>query len=115
MSRTVALISREPDAALVRYLEGAGFVVHAYTTPKAAPREGTMVWLTEPGVDEQAVVAVRAWLGAKVGLRAILVAERPVRLREAADEPKGRVRVLPAPIFGWQLVDTLREQSGGDS
>jgi hypothetical protein len=54
---------------------------------------------------------VRLWLGAKAGLRVVLVSDRPVRLRDAAADPRGRVQVLPAPIFGWQLVDCLRSGS----
>jgi hypothetical protein len=109
MSSIVALVSRDPDEALVRYLRDVGFDVHAYRAPASVPREGTLVWLTEPDTDDRmAVVTVRGWLGAKPGLRVILVSERPVRLRDAADDARGRVQLLPAPIFGWQLVDCLR-------
>jgi hypothetical protein len=111
MSSIVALVSTQPTDALVRYLTDVGFEVHAFRVPSAAPREGTLVWLTDPELDEQtAADTVRLWLGAKVGLRAIIVSDRPTRLAKAADDARRRVKVLPAPIFGWQLVDCLRDR-----
>ncbi len=110
MSSIVALVSAEPNDALVRYLEDVGFGVRAFRSPHGAPREGTLVWLTESGSDERTIVdTVRSWLGAKARLRAIVVTDRPVRLREAADDARGRLLLLPAPVFGWQLVDALRD------
>jgi hypothetical protein len=114
MPSVVALISTEPHEALVCYLRDAGFEVRAFRAPTAAPREGTLVWLTESNVDERrAAGTLRRWLGAKSDLRAILVSDRPTRLRDAADDTRGRVQVLPAPVFGWQLVDCLRARNHG--
>ena len=114
MPGVVALVSTEPHDELVRYLRDLGFQVRAFRAPTAAPREGTLVWLTAHDVDERlAIDALRVWLGAKPELRAILVSDRPMRLREAADDSRGRVQLLPAPIFGWQLVDCLRGQAPG--
>jgi hypothetical protein len=116
MSSIVALVSSEPRDELVDYLRDVGFSVRAFRAPMAAPREGTLVWLTEHDIDDRmATDTVRVWLGGKVGLRVILVSDRPVRLRDAADDPRGRVQVLPAPIFGWQLVDCLRDRLPGVS
>jgi hypothetical protein len=113
MSSIVALVSSELRPELVGYLRDVGFAVRAFRAPLAAPREGTLVWLTEPDIDDRLVAdTVRIWLGAKVSLRVILVSDRPVRLRDAAIDPRGRVQVLPAPIFGWQLVDCLRGRPG---
>lgn len=44
-------------------------------------------------------------------LRAIIVTDRPVRLKDADDDARGRVLLLPAPVFGWQLVDALRDET----
>jgi len=112
MSAIVALVSAEPHDELVRYLEDVGFDVRAFRTPLGAPREGTLVWLTEQGTDERMVVdTVRGWLGAKLKLRAIVVTDRPVRIKLAAEDARGRVVLLPAPVFGWQLVDALRDET----
>lgn len=112
MSRQVALISNEPDDELVRYLEDVGFEVRAYRTPVGVPREGTLVWLADGERDDRMVIdTVRVWLGAKPRLRAIVVTDRPARLKEAADDARHRVLLLPAPVFGWQLVDALRDEA----
>jgi len=112
MPRVIALVSSEPHEELVRYLESVGFDVRAFRSPLGAPREGTLVWLTNRDIDDRRVIdTIRVWLGAKVKLRAVIVTDRPVRLRDAADDPAGRVFILPAPAFGWQLVDALRDDT----
>jgi len=112
MPRLVALVSTEPDEKLVRYLEDAGFAVRGFRTPLGAPREGTLVWLEDHASDDRAVIdAVRRWLGTKAKLRAIVVTDRPARLKEAAADAHGRVWLLPAPVFAWQLVDALRDKA----
>lgn len=114
MPAIVALVSKQPNQDLVRYLEGVGFAVRPLRTATGAPREGTLVWLTEHLGDERMIVGtVKTWLGTEASLRAILVSDRPARLRSAADDAGGRVILLPAPVFGWQLVDALRDESRG--
>lgn len=118
MPTIVALVCREPNEPLVRYLEDAGFEVRAARTPLGAPREGVLVWLTDQAGDQRRddrtddrtiVAAIRAWLGTKADLRVILVTGRPVPLGAAAADARGRIVLLPAPVFGWQLVDALRD------
>lgn len=112
MPRLIALVSTEPHDELVLYLEGVGFAVRAFRSPLGAPREGTLVWLTAPGTDDRRIIdTVRVWLGSKAKLRAIIVTDRPVRLKDAANDARGRVFLLPAPVFGWQLVDALRDET----
>lgn len=111
MQRQVALVSSEPNDDLLRYLEDVGFVVRGFRTPRGAPREGTLVWLPERTSDDRSIIdTVRIWLGAKPRLRAIVVTERPARLKQATDDGRGRVLLLAAPVFGWQLVDALRDE-----
>lgn len=110
MPRVVALATSEPHEPLVHYLEEAGFEVRPVRTPLGAPREGTLVWLTNESTHDRAIIdTVRRWLGTKRTVRAIIVSERPVRLREASGDALGRVLLLAAPVFGWQLVDALRD------
>ena len=112
MSDVVALVSSRPVVELGRYLEDLGFDVVFVRLPARARRTGTLVWLAERDVDERVLVdAVGSWLGALPKLRAIVVTEHPARLRGTFAQRATRVRVLAAPVFGWQLVDALR---GGD-
>lgn len=121
MTAIVTVVSTEPHAELVRYLEDAGFTVRAQREVREAEREGILVWLAPPqarvpegaGEDEELAREVTAWLGAKPKLRVIVVSDRPARLGRAVQDPRGRVILLPAPVFGWQLVDVLREGSAG--
>ena len=113
MPTIVALVSDEPHPDLVRYLQAVGFVVGTQRRPAQVRREGVLVWLLDHGSDDKMVLeTVRTGLGGKA-LRAILVTDRPVRLKELADDHRGRVVLLPAPAFGWQLVDALRMTAGG--
>lgn len=108
----VALASTEPQDELARYLERLGFEVRTFRAPLGAQREGTLVWLTGHTNDERTVIdTVRVWLGAKAKLRAIIVSAHPLRLKEASDDARRRVLVLAAPVFGWQLVDALRDDA----
>src|SRR5204863_9246054 len=108
MPSVVALVSSKPDDRLVRYLEDVGFEVRAARAPLGAPREGTLVWLTDEHSDERTVIdTVRVWLGAKPKLRAIIVSDRPARLSGASDDARGRVLLLAGPVFRWQPVDAL--------
>ena len=110
MPAIVTLVSREPHAELVRYLAGVGFEVRPVRSPEGAAREGTLIWLPEPGLDERVIAdAVRAWLGAKVRLRVVVVTGGAER--ELTMDTRGRVSLLPAPVFGWQLVDALRAET----
>lgn len=111
MSTTVALVSATQDAALVKYLEAAGFEVASFRTPQRAPHRGVLVWLVDPALGDAAVVAtVEAWLGARAARsRAIVVSDRPARLQGVVASFPRRAVVLAAPVFGWQLVDALRD------
>jgi hypothetical protein len=107
----VALASTEPQDELARYLERFGFNVRPVRAPLGAPREGTLVWIPTHTNERTVIDTVRTWLGAKTKLRAIIVSDRPVRLKEASEDARGCVLVLAAPVFGWQLVDALRDET----
>ncbi len=110
MSANVALVSAEPDAELVKYLESAGFAVLSVRSARRAPREGILVWLVAPEIDERLIATtVSGWLGNRQRLRVIVVSDRPARLKAVVTASPDRVVLLAAPIFGWQLVDALRD------
>ena len=114
MSRTVALVSQEPNDELARYLEDVGFEVRSYRTPLGAPRRGTLIWLASGVGDPRMVIdTIRAWLGQDRSLRAIVVTDRPTRLKDVTENTRHHVLLLPAPVFRWQLVDALRDPGLG--
>lgn len=91
--------------AVARYLERAGFDVCHQTSADAAT---TLVWLTAAQSDtSDAADAVTAWLAGNTARRAIVVTPRPAAFRALREGHRRRLVVLPAPAFGWQIVDAL--------
>jgi hypothetical protein len=107
--RRVALVAvaSELRGALARYLVEAGFDVHAYDELTVAGSFGAVVWLAADAAGDPAA-RVRSWLRSTRPHRVVVVTERPAALRELVVAHPERVFVLPAPTFGWDLVDALR-------
>lgn len=113
MATHVALVSAEPVVELVRYLQAAGFSVIEFRVARDLPRQGTLVWLVDQDIEDTMILGtVDAWLGESSRLRAVIVSDRPARLDSATRRGRNRVVHLPAPVFGWQLIDALREGVG---
>jgi NADPH:quinone reductase-like Zn-dependent oxidoreductase len=106
-ARVVTLVASDAQnrAEISRYLQRSGFEVRR---SRVSDERCTMVWLTEPGGDLTEVIdTIIAWL-AEGDLRcAIVVTMRPAAFRRLLEEGSGRLVVLPAPAFGWQIVDAL--------
>jgi hypothetical protein len=113
-ARLVTLVASNTQsrAAVSRYLQRSGFHVRR---PRVSDDQCTMVWLTEHDGDfSQVADAVEAWL-AEANLRcAIVVTMRPAAFRHLVERDGQRVVVLPAPAFGWQIVDALWAVHRGD-
>jgi hypothetical protein len=108
----VTLVAGSETPELVRYLNDVGFEVSASQTP-TSPRGDYLIVLMEPEGDEQQVArVVGSWLQANPASRVIIVSDRPARLKPALHDARGRIHILPAPVFCWQLVDTMREAQG---
>jgi hypothetical protein len=64
----------------------------------------------DPNLEDRAVLeTVDTWLGARARIRAVVVSDRPARLESATKRARDRIIHLPSPVFGWQLVDALRD------
>lgn len=112
MPLTVLLVATRPSPELARYLRDAGFAVRTSELLRAKG-EDAVVWLTEADVDDHLVCAeVRDWLAAKPTAVTIIISHRSTRLRALVGSTGARLAVLPAPVFGWQLVDVLRGEPG---
>ncbi len=107
---TVAAADAAARAELARYLEGAGFAVHAGARPPA-PRApaGSLVWVTDDDDAPADVVrALAAWLRAAPRGHVVVVTWHLAALRPAVEALGPRALALPAPVFGWTVVDALR-------
>lgn len=114
--RRVALVAHagDPRTALADYLTRSGFDVHACAELAAPSAFAAVVLLgrhDEP--IEDLTASVRAWM--KLGRieRVVVVTSKPRALAELAADHGERLRVLPAPVFGWDLVDALRAGDSG--
>jgi hypothetical protein len=105
----VALVAAADDqrAELARYLGSAGFDVHPCDELTVAGAFGAVVWLAGDTAGEL-VARVRSWLRSARPHRVVIVTGRPAALRDLAATHPARVLVLPAPAFGWDVVDALR-------
>ncbi len=110
--RTLALMADDARTRgdLARYLEQAGYHVRIVERPE--PRDRNLVWLAEDVHDPAAIGSVLyAWLVANAVRRAVLVTSRPAAFTEIVKASEGRLTVLAAPVFAWQVVDALAVRS----
>jgi hypothetical protein len=106
-ARVVTLVASDAQSReeMSRYLRRAGFEVRR---SRVSDDQCTMVWLTDPGGDLVEVTdAIIAWLADGARRCAIVVTMRPAAFGHMLENAGGRLVVLPAPAFGWQIVDAL--------
>jgi hypothetical protein len=109
--RRVALISSAGEArtALAAYLRSAGFDVHECDELSVSSAFGALVMISAPETSSDHLVAeVRARIKAARSQRVVVVTAKPSALKELVALHGERLYVLPAPVFGWDVVDTLR-------
>jgi hypothetical protein len=107
----VAIVASDPGVRteLATYLRSAGFIVHELEQAAAPHRAWSWVWIAdrdlEPATADQ---QVRAWLRGGATARVVVVTAKLAAFRAVAADHEDRVVVLPAPVFGWHVVDALR-------
>lgn len=109
LGRSVALVAAADAqrAALAMYLTQAGFDVHPCDELTVAGSFGAVVWLAGDAADGVAA-RIRRWLRSARPQCIVVVTAQPAMLRELAAAHAERLLLLPAPSFGWDLVDALR-------
>jgi len=114
-ARLVTLVAPDDRSrtAVARYLERSGFEVRR---PRVNDTARTMVWLTDHDRDlSETADAITAWLGGHGSRRAVVVTPRPVVFRALRETHGRRLVIVPAPAFGWQIVDALWATHRGDA
>lgn len=109
-NRRVALVSIADDnrAAIATYLQSAGFNVHPCEELAVPSSFGALVLLGDEAAGADTVAYVRSWMKLTKSQRVVVVTSKPTGLRDLVATYAGRLFVLPAPVFGWDLVDALR-------
>ena len=100
-------VADQHRAVLATYLGRAGFDVHACGELGVAGAFAAVVWLDD-GSAGDLVARVRSWVRTARPHRVVVVTARPAVLRDVAAVHPERLVVLPAPAFGWDVVDALR-------
>ncbi len=102
MKRRVALVAPAGASrtALAEYLRNAGFDVDECTQLAAPAGYGALVV-----IDDRLVPGL---IKATRHQRIVVVSSKPTALKDVAAGAGERLRILPAPAFGWDVVDTLR-------
>lgn len=92
--------------ALAGYLKDAGFDVHECEELDLPTAFDSLVVLEDD--NERLVDAIRGWIKLTRHQRLVVVTSKPSVFRELVALHGDRLQVLPAPAFGWDLVDVLR-------
>lgn len=109
--RRLALVSDagETRRVLADYLTNAGFDVHPCDELAVPSAFAALVVIGRGDESGEALaVLVRSWMKVAKIQRVVVVTSRPKALAALVASYSERVRVLPAPTFGWDLVDALR-------
>jgi hypothetical protein len=108
--RRVALVSEagEARAALAAYLESAGFEVHPCDELALPAAFSALVAISATDSTEDLVACVRSWMKLTKSQQIVVVTPKPTLFKQLVAASGDRLHVLPAPAFGWELVDALR-------
>jgi len=109
--RRIALVAdtNETTCALASYLTDAGFDVQQCAElpmPSVFAALVLVSWRDESS--ESLTAIVRSWMRFAKTNRVVVVTPKPKALTGLLASYGDRLRVLPAPAFGWDLVDALR-------
>ena len=107
----IALICAAGEArtALAAYLGNAGFDVHACDELELPSAFGALVLVdADEAASETLTSLVRSWLRRTGDHRVVVVTPKPTAFKDLLARHGERLHVLPAPAFGWDLVDALR-------
>jgi DNA-binding response OmpR family regulator len=107
----VALVSADDETRtqLAGYLKGAGFDVHACSELAMPSAFQALVVISARNLSGEALVRdIRSWIRSTRNQRVVVVTSKPSALNDLVVAHGERLFVLPAPVFGWDLVDTLR-------
>ena len=97
----------DPRVQMAAYLASHGFEVHERVAVAPGPGFDAAVFLDD-GTTDTIADCVRAWVDAEHRPRVVVVTSRPAALEPLVARRQGRLFVLPAPAFGWDVVDRLR-------
>jgi hypothetical protein len=114
MSRTavalVALVARDGASRdqISKYLRDTGYQVFECEGLSIPSRSAGIVIVDDHASGEIARPQVESWLRVPRIPRIVVVSARPAGWKTLARTHSACLFVLPAPAFGWEIVDALR-------
>lgn len=108
------MVGRDPVVArgLVTYLTQAGFVASAArelpTPPNLAAHVVAVIAFPDELPEPLALAPIAALQRQRQDVLVVLVSSRPSRFAELVKRARRSTVALPAPVFGWALVDLVR-------
>lgn len=109
--RRLALVSEDgaTQATLASYLRETGFEVHECAELALPTSFAALVLISQSETSSDAILAhIRSWLRLTRTQRVVVVTPKPAALKDLVLAHGDRLIVLPAPVFGWEVVDALR-------
>jgi hypothetical protein len=106
----VVLVSEASDTrtALAGYLRNAGFDVHECDELALPDSFGALVAISTQDTSDTLLADVKSWIKLTKNQRVVVVTSKPTLFKALVAAHGERLYVLPAPAFGWELVDALR-------
>lgn len=106
----MALVSRADKARIeiAKYLREVGFEVFECEELSIVSRFSGIVLIDGPDPGAVTRAHVQAWIKLTRPPRVIVVSSQPATWKALSLAHSDHVFVLPAPAFGWDIVDALR-------
>jgi hypothetical protein len=109
-ARAIAVVGRtgRARAQIRQALHQGGYDAVECAELSIATRFAGVVVVEEAARGERLRAQVRSWIERSKCPRVLVITPRPVAWKAMALAHGGRLRVLAAPLFSWEIVDALR-------
>jgi hypothetical protein len=94
--------------ALARYLNTVGFDVFECDELALPASFAALVAISAGDASDALLTDVKSWMKLTKNQRIVVVTTTPTMFKDLLAAHGERLYVLPAPAFGWELVDALR-------
>jgi hypothetical protein len=107
---TVALVARADKSRthIAQYLRDGGYDVFETADLAIGGQFAGVVLIDDAGASNSTMTRVQAWLRSAKSARVVIISSKPAAWKALSLAHSDALYVLPAPAFGWDIVDALR-------
>ena len=107
---TVALVARadKSRSRIAEYLRDGGYEVFECDELAIVSQFVGVVLIDDAGASSSTVTRVQGWLRGAKSARVVIISSKPAAWKALSMAHSDDMYVLPAPAFGWEIVDALR-------